>query len=203
MTTPNSQLQLPKGAAPTIRVKDRGSWLLASPFAHLARAARVGSWKLGVGSCVAALALLGLGATPEAQEPQRAAGTLKEGVTAVLVDVVVRDKRGQPVRDLTEADFELSRGRRRPEDWLVHANPGGAPAAPKTATAAAPAPCCCRAQLPASAESSRRGSRRSPPWSSTGWSSRTASAPCRRRRRTSATRRRCRTTSASSASTCR
>ena len=45
--------------------------------------------------------------TPRAQEPQRAVGTVKEGVTAVLVDVVVRDKRGQPVRDLTEADFEL------------------------------------------------------------------------------------------------
>ena len=46
-------------------------------------------------------------AFPRAQEPQRAAGTLKEGVTAVLVDVVVRDRRGQPVKDLTPADFEL------------------------------------------------------------------------------------------------
>jgi VWFA-related protein len=34
-------------------------------------------------------------------------GTLKEGVTAVLVDVVVRDRRGQPVKDLTQADFEI------------------------------------------------------------------------------------------------
>ena len=32
---------------------------------------------------------------------------LKEAVTAVLVDVVVRDRRGQPVRDLTAADFEV------------------------------------------------------------------------------------------------
>jgi VWFA-related protein len=39
--------------------------------------------------------------------PQRAPGTLQEGVTAVLVDVVVRDRRGQPVRDLTPADFEI------------------------------------------------------------------------------------------------
>jgi VWFA-related protein len=38
--------------------------------------------------------------------PQRA-GSITEGVTAVLVDVVVRDRRGQPVRDLTESDFEL------------------------------------------------------------------------------------------------
>jgi VWFA-related protein len=39
--------------------------------------------------------------------PQRAPGTLREGVTAVLVDVVVRDKRGEPVRDLTEKDFRV------------------------------------------------------------------------------------------------
>ena len=39
--------------------------------------------------------------------PQRVTGTLREGVTAVLVDVVVRDNRGQPVRDLTQSDFEL------------------------------------------------------------------------------------------------
>jgi VWFA-related protein len=41
------------------------------------------------------------------QQPERAPGTIREGVTAVLVDVVVRDKRGQPVRDLTQADFEV------------------------------------------------------------------------------------------------
>ena len=39
--------------------------------------------------------------------PQRATGTVNQGVTAVLVDVVVRDRRGQPVRDLTQADFEV------------------------------------------------------------------------------------------------
>src|SRR5919205_3455958 len=61
-------------------------------------------------SIVAGLALLLTAAhgAPLAQEqPQRALGTLREGVTAVLVDVVVRDRRGQPVRDLTEADFEI------------------------------------------------------------------------------------------------
>ena len=57
---------------------------------------------------LAALALLLiLPAVPGAQEPQRAPGTIKEGVTAVLVDVVVRDRRGQPVKDLTQADFEI------------------------------------------------------------------------------------------------
>jgi VWFA-related protein len=39
--------------------------------------------------------------------PQRAAGTLREGVHAVVVDVVVRDKRGQPVHDLAQSDFEV------------------------------------------------------------------------------------------------
>src|SRR3954452_16799810 len=48
-----------------------------------------------------------LSTLPRAQEPQRAIGTVKEGVTAVLVDVVVRDRRGQPVRDLKAADFEI------------------------------------------------------------------------------------------------
>jgi VWFA-related protein len=42
------------------------------------------------------------------QEPQRAIGTVKEGVTAVLVDVVVRDRRGEPIKDLTQADFEIT-----------------------------------------------------------------------------------------------
>jgi VWFA-related protein len=48
-----------------------------------------------------------IGDAGRAQSPQRAPGTLTEGVTAVLVDVVVRDRRNQPVRDLTAADFEL------------------------------------------------------------------------------------------------
>jgi VWFA-related protein len=62
---------------------------------------------LGVGSCAATLLLIvPLFAAPP-QEPQRAAGTMKEGVTAVLVDVVVRDRRGQPIKDLTQADFEI------------------------------------------------------------------------------------------------
>ena len=39
--------------------------------------------------------------------PSRAAGTVNAGVTAVLVDVVVRDKHGMPVRDLQPADFEV------------------------------------------------------------------------------------------------
>jgi VWFA-related protein len=53
------------------------------------------------------LALSLAASVPRAQEPQRGPGVLTEGVTAVLVDVVVRDRRGQPVRDLSPGDFEV------------------------------------------------------------------------------------------------
>jgi VWFA-related protein len=59
-----------------------------------------------VGSVVVLLALV-LPGHAQHPAPQRAAGTLTAGVTAVLVDVVVRDRHGQPVRDLTEADFQV------------------------------------------------------------------------------------------------
>jgi VWFA-related protein len=43
-----------------------------------------------------------------AQQPAaRADGTVSTGVRAVLVDVVVRDRQGQPVRDLKQSDFEI------------------------------------------------------------------------------------------------
>jgi VWFA-related protein len=37
----------------------------------------------------------------------RSVGSEKAGVTAVLVDVVVRDKKGMPVRDLQQSEFEI------------------------------------------------------------------------------------------------
>ena len=45
----------------------------------------------------------------DAQQPpaQRATGGVKTTVTAVLVDVVVRDKHGMLVRDLQQSDFEV------------------------------------------------------------------------------------------------
>ena len=61
---------------------------------------------------VAVLTLLAIHAGSAQQQPpappapQRAGG-VSEGVRAVLVDVVVRDRRGLPVRDLSQADFEL------------------------------------------------------------------------------------------------
>jgi VWFA-related protein len=48
--------------------------------------------------------------SPAAQSqapPARAQGTIQAEATAILVDVVVRDKRGQPVTDLTSNDFEV------------------------------------------------------------------------------------------------
>src|SRR5688572_2105598 len=97
---------------------------------------------------LSALLLSSVGAQQPA--PQRAPGTIAEGVTAVLVDVVVRDRRGQPVRDLTAADFEIledgvpqTLGSFTP---VLHAGPGAAPAAGKPAaptpgaTVGAPAP---------------------------------------------------------------
>jgi VWFA-related protein len=46
-------------------------------------------------------------AVGHAQPPQRVTGTTEARVTAVLVDIVVRDKRGEPVRDLAQSDFQV------------------------------------------------------------------------------------------------
>jgi VWFA-related protein len=57
---------------------------------------------------IAFLTLLAIPAGSAQQQPTPPrAGTVTEGVRAVLVDVVVRDKRGVPVRDLSLADFEV------------------------------------------------------------------------------------------------
>src|SRR5687768_9016377 len=82
---------------------------------------------------VAAAAIVG------AQQPQRAPGTLTEGVTAVLVDVVVRDRRGQPVRDLTAADFQILEDGVPQSVGAFTAFMDAKPVAP-AATAAAPVP---------------------------------------------------------------
>ena len=43
----------------------------------------------------------------EQPAPQRATGAINAAVNAVLVDIVVRDRRGQPVRDLQPSDFQI------------------------------------------------------------------------------------------------
>lgn len=55
------------------------------------------------------VSLLALGAAIAAQRPQPSpqSDSYSAGVTAILVDVVVRDKRGRPVVDLTADDFEI------------------------------------------------------------------------------------------------
>ncbi len=81
----------------------------------------------------------GLAGAPRARSrstPPRAAGTVQATATAVLVDVVVRDKRGQPVTDLTAADFESlrrRRGRRRSARSRCTRRTSGVKRAPSTA----------------------------------------------------------------------
>ena len=87
--------------------------------------------------------------------PQRATGAVKSDATAILVDIVVRDKRGDPVTDLSAADFEVEEDGVRQEVGSVtlFSSPEPAPSAerrtpaapvaaapPKLPTAPAPAP---------------------------------------------------------------
>jgi VWFA-related protein len=70
---------------------------------HL-RAGRVFGSGIAIGAFVALAMAVGRAQQPP---PQRASGTAEARVTAVLVDIVVRDKRGEPVRDLAQSDFEV------------------------------------------------------------------------------------------------
>ena len=62
--------------------------------------------RVALGATVAAMVVTAAPTAQQQQTPPRA-GTVAEGVRAVLVDVVVRDRRGQPVRDLAQSDFEI------------------------------------------------------------------------------------------------
>ena len=65
--------------------------------------------KLALATFLALLVLTPATAQQQQQQaPARADKGVTEGVTAVLVDVVVRDRKGQPVTDLSPSDFELS-----------------------------------------------------------------------------------------------
>ncbi len=75
------------------------------------------------------------------QQPPRASGVTEARVTAVLVDIVVRDKRGAPVRDLVQSDFQvLEDGVPQTLASFTPIFEGAAAATPETPAAAASAP---------------------------------------------------------------
>ena len=57
---------------------------------------------------LAGLLLATSAAAPRAQEAARNQSSYRSGATAILVDVVVRDRQGRPITDLTAADFTLT-----------------------------------------------------------------------------------------------
>jgi VWFA-related protein len=69
----------------------------------------VGRWVFA-GAVLAAAAGATVAAVPQqpAQPAQRARGVVQAGVQAVLVDVVIHDRKGEPVRDLTQNDFHIT-----------------------------------------------------------------------------------------------
>jgi VWFA-related protein len=82
----------------------------------------------------------------QVQTPARASGVSQAQATAILVDVVVRDRRGQPVTDLSPSDFEIYEDSVLQEIGAVtlYTPEGGHPAAtpsapPSPSPAAAPA----------------------------------------------------------------
>jgi len=89
--------------------------------------------------------VLALSAFPAAQTqqrpaPPRASGIMQSETTAILVDVVVRDKKGQPVTDLTASDFELYEDGVQQDIGALTRYTSDADAAVATSTTPAPAP---------------------------------------------------------------
>jgi VWFA-related protein len=112
----------------------------------------------------ASLMLLTLTTTLVAQEPaRRATGGDAASVTAVVVDLVVRDRKGLPVTDLTAADFEVLEDGVRQEVGsfrlpAAEAVPGAvvATTTPASRTAAEP-PAAAASAPPAAAQTPARG----------------------------------------------
>ena len=79
-----------------------------------------------IGFVGAALVITGHAQAPQSAPPaqptqtQRAATGDSSEVRAIIVDVVVRDKDGNPVIDLTPADFELSEDGAKQDLSLIH-----------------------------------------------------------------------------------
>jgi VWFA-related protein len=106
---------------------------------------------------VIVLCLAAVSGTPRAQTqtpPARADRTVQSTATAVLVDVVVRDKRGQPITDLTAADFEIYEDGVRQEVGSLTAYRAGAaapsrPSEPAGTPAVPPSPSNAAVEAPA------------------------------------------------------
>src|SRR5262245_11988641 len=59
-------------------------------------------------SLVLAVTVAAVPASGRARQQQQPDQSIAIGTTEVAVDVVVRDKDGRPIKDLTQADFELT-----------------------------------------------------------------------------------------------
>jgi VWFA-related protein len=82
--------------------------------------------------------------------PARADRAVQSTATAVLVDVVVRDRRGQPVTDLAAADFEIyEEGVRQEIGSLTAYTAGAAPPSRPPESEGAPAPASSTPSKPA------------------------------------------------------
>ena len=94
----------------------------------------LGAWPLHPG------ALAGPQAAPQAA-PQADVPTFSVGTAAVTLDVVVRDKKGNAVRDLKASDFEVFEDgvKQRIESFNVYGLPIGEGVAKANTPAAAPA----------------------------------------------------------------
>ena len=90
---------------------------------------------------VGVAAATAIAAARQQPAPQRAQGTVRAGITAVLVDVVVHDKKGEPVRDIEGGASSKSRktARRRPFASFTMVMDGKVPA-PRAGVAASATP---------------------------------------------------------------
>lgn len=109
-------------------------------------------------ACALALPASLAGQTPAPPADQRPGPTFEAGTSAVVLDVIVRDKKGRTVRDLAAADFEVSEDgvRQQIQSFQVvsHA-PGAAPAASSPASASTSAAALPAAPAAAPEEASR------------------------------------------------
>ena len=91
-----------------------------------------------IGCSVCSFLAVALGAqAPTSQGPSQ---SFTAGTTAITVDIVVRDKHGKPVSDLSPADFELLEDGMRQDigDMTLVADGAGTPTATRTPTEGTP-----------------------------------------------------------------